>query len=58
MAVVVDVEKCTGCGTCEEACPVEALKVENEKAVVDAETCVDCGTCIEECPDKAISEGA
>ena len=32
----------TGCGTCEEVCPVEAIKVENEKAVVDKETCVDC----------------
>jgi ferredoxin len=35
MAVIVDLEKCTGCGTCEEGCPVEAIKVENEKAVVD-----------------------
>jgi len=50
MAVIVDLEKCTGCGTCEEGCPVEAIKVEDRKAVVDAETCVDCGTCVEECP--------
>jgi len=58
MAVIVDHEKCTGCATCEEGCPVEAIKVENGKALVDAETCVDCGTCIEECPEKAISERA
>jgi NAD-dependent dihydropyrimidine dehydrogenase PreA subunit len=58
MAVIVDIEKCTGCGTCQEMCPVEAIAVENEKAVVDAESCVDCGTCIEECKEKAISEGA
>ncbi len=57
MAVIVDQEKCTGCGTCVEVCPVEAIKVESDKAVVDAEACVDCGTCIEECPEKAISEG-
>jgi len=57
MAVIVDGEKCTGCGTCVEVCPVEALKVENEKAVVDEEACIDCGTCIEECPEEAISEG-
>jgi ferredoxin len=57
MSVIVDLEKCTGCGTCEEGCPVEAIKVENDKAVVDKEACVDCGTCIEECPEKAISEG-
>jgi NAD-dependent dihydropyrimidine dehydrogenase PreA subunit len=31
MAVIIDQEKCTGCGTCEESCPVEAIKVENEK---------------------------
>lgn len=58
MAVIVDLEKCTGCGTCEEGCPVEAIKVENGKAVVDQEACVDCGTCIEECPEKAIREWA
>jgi ferredoxin len=58
MAVNIDLEKCTGCGTCAEGCPVEGIRVENAKAVVDAETCVDCGTCIEECPEKAISEGA
>jgi NAD-dependent dihydropyrimidine dehydrogenase PreA subunit len=58
MAVIVDLEKCTGCGTCEEVCPVGALKVESDKAVIDEETCVDCGTCIEECLEKAISEGA
>ena len=57
MAVIVDVGKCTGCGTCAEICPVEAIKVENEKAVVDEEACIDCGTCIEECPEEAISEG-
>ena len=57
MAVIVDQEKCTGCKACAEGCPVDAIKVENEKAVVDAETCVDCGTCIDECPEKAISEG-
>jgi ferredoxin len=58
MAVIVDLEKCTGCGTCEEGCPVEAIKVESDKAVVDAETCIDCGTCIDECPEKAVTEGA
>jgi NAD-dependent dihydropyrimidine dehydrogenase PreA subunit len=25
MAAIVDLEKCTGCGTCEEGCPVEAI---------------------------------
>ena len=55
MAVKVDLEKCTGCGTCEEVCPVEAIKVENEKAKVDNDECVDCGTCVDECPEGALS---
>ena len=55
MAVKVDLEKCTGCGTCEEVCPVEAIKVEDGKAKVDEEECVECGTCVEECPEGALS---
>ena len=54
MAVTIDEEKCTGCGTCVESCPVEALKV-NGKAKVDEDICIDCGTCVDECPEEAIS---
>jgi len=54
MVVIVDEEKCTGCGACEESCPVEAIKVDG-KAKVDEETCIDCGTCIDECPVEALS---
>ena len=54
MAVTIDKEKCTGCGTCIDTCPVEALKL-NDKATVDEETCIDCGTCVDECPEEAIS---
>ncbi len=55
MAAKVDFEKCTGCGTCAEVCPVEAIKIEDDKAQVDEEECVDCGTCVEECPEGALS---
>jgi Fe-S-cluster-containing hydrogenase component 2 len=54
MAVQIDGEKCTGCGLCVDACPVEAISLENDKAKVDAEKCVDCGQCVEECPNEAI----
>ena len=53
MAVKVDKDKCTGCGACAEACPVEAIKVK-EKAEVDEETCIDCGACVDECPTEAL----
>jgi len=54
MAVQIGGEKCTGCGLCVDACPVEAISLENDKAKVDAEKCVDCGQCVEECPNEAI----
>jgi ferredoxin len=54
MAVNIDKGKCTGCGNCVDVCPVEALSIENEKAVVNDE-CIDCGACVNTCPEGAIS---
>lgn len=55
MAAVVDAEKCTGCESCVESCPLEAISMKDGLAVVDAETCGDCGACIDACPVEAIS---
>jgi len=54
MAVKVDLEKCTGCGTCKDICPVEAIELNNDKVTVNKEECVDCGTSVEECPEGAL----
>lgn len=54
MTVKIDSGKCTGCGSCVDACPVDALKLVDEKAVVDADVCIDCGTCVDECAVEAI----
>ncbi len=56
MAVTISASDCVGCGVCVDACPTEALSVEDDVCVVDAEKCVDCSTCISECPTEAISE--
>lgn len=55
MAAKIDKQKCTGCGACVDVCPVEAIKLEDEKANVDEDTCVECGQCIDECPNEAIT---
>lgn len=48
----VDVEKCTGCGTCVDVCPSEVFETEDDKAkVVRPEDCTDCESCVEECPE-------
>lgn len=54
MTVTVDEQKCDGCGTCVDACPVEAIVID-QVAKVDAEICIDCGACEYECPNDAIS---
>ncbi len=54
MTAIIDKEKCTGCGTCVDTCPAEAITVE-DKAVIDKENCTDCGVCVEGCPEEAIS---
>jgi len=56
MAAKVDPDKCTGCGACVDACPVEAISLnDDDMAVVDEDTCTECGLCVDECPNDAIS---
>ncbi len=50
---VVDSEKCTGCGICEDVCPANAITV-NGQALVQPELCTGCGLCVGECPNNAI----
>ncbi len=56
MPRIVNEEACTGCAACVEVCPVEAIKMENDKAVIDKDACIDCGACDPECPTGAITE--
>lgn len=46
---------CTGCGTCMDVCPTEAIKLEDGHAVITIE-CVDCGSCTRVCPEGAIKK--
>ncbi len=55
MPAKVDKAKCSGCETCVEECPSEAISMVDGKAQVNADSCIDCGVCIDACPDEAIS---
>ncbi len=45
---------CIGCTHCMKACPTEAIRVREGKAVIIDERCVDCGNCCKACPVSAI----
>ncbi|NLH46775.1 MAG: electron transfer flavoprotein subunit alpha [Acholeplasmataceae bacterium] len=53
MAVIVNGEKCVGCGICETTCPFGAVSLKDGKAVISS-ACTECGACIDVCPVKTI----
>ncbi|SCG81981.1 Protein fixB [Proteiniborus sp. DW1] len=53
MAVKVIDEKCTGCTTCVDACPFEAIEMKEDKAYIK-DSCTTCGACVDACPFDAI----
>jgi uncharacterized protein (DUF362 family)/Pyruvate/2-oxoacid:ferredoxin oxidoreductase delta subunit len=47
--------RCVACGTCQSACPVEAITMVNSRhAKVDDKECIRCYCCHEMCPHDAI----
>lgn len=56
MVAVINADECTGCGTCVDECPVEAISMNDDDiAVVNADECTECGACVDACPVEAIS---
>ena len=60
--VIIDQERCKGCGYCVEFCPQNALAMSDElnqkgytpPRVVDKHKCVGCGLCEIICPEFGI----
>ena len=53
MAVIVNKEKCVGCGACVPSCPFDAIAMQDGKANI-TEKCTVCGACVPVCPVEAI----
>ncbi len=49
----LDAEKCTGCGLCERACPMEV----DVRRDLNGRECIQCGQCRSVCPAGAVSGG-
>ncbi|MBZ4654439.1 MAG: dissimilatory sulfite reductase (desulfoviridin), alpha/beta subunit [Peptococcaceae bacterium] len=58
--MLVDQEKCSGCGICVPYCPAQAISIVNKKAIIDRDACLECGNCIRSlvvrCPKGAFYE--
>lgn len=55
---VVDAQKCTLCGACQDLCRFKAVAVLPETVLTFPELCHSCGGCALVCPAKAISWGS
>jgi len=54
--IIIDQEKCTGCGLCVSDCPEGALRIIDGKArLVGDLLCDGLGACMKSCPEDAIS---
>jgi electron transfer flavoprotein alpha subunit len=54
MPIQVIIEKCTGCALCLKACPFDAIRIMDKKALINLDKCTLCGACAPACKFKAI----
>ncbi|MGZ6193219.1 MAG: 4Fe-4S binding protein, partial [Syntrophales bacterium] len=50
----LDSDTCKGCGICTKRCQMEAIHVENKKAILNTDRCIGCGLCVDTCRTKSL----
>ncbi len=54
-SLVLNQDKCIGCGLCTEVCPHNVFELNDNKAVIiDFNACMECGACVNNCPSNAL----
>ncbi|MFO1154100.1 MAG: 4Fe-4S binding protein [Rhodospirillales bacterium] len=63
MAYKIDPSGCTGCGSCEFACPNRAITMKGDVCVINAAKCTECAglfdepQCVASCPADTVVRG-
>ncbi len=55
MRIILDKDKCIGCGACIDDCTRDVIKLKDGKAYVTAKPCLQCFHCFAVCPTGAYS---
>jgi len=51
----LDNDACIACGLCVDRCQMEAISLDDDKAVLAADRCIGCGLCVTTCSGEALS---
>lgn len=54
--IYVNLDKCIGCGICQQVCPRDVFEIRDKADPVRIQSCEVCLSCIKQCPEEAIEQ--